>query len=207
MANVSRVRGFVPVRHLNGSPYNGMAAEMLCIGANESTALFIGDVVVYGGTAGAAGLTVSGRDCEGMPSVLHSTLTTTGDGIAGVIVGFVQDQALPLKYNPASTNRIVLVCNDPTVIYEVQEDGVGNNIAATAIGANIGMNSGAGSTVTGLSAYSIDSSVTATTYTYPWRLLGLVKRPDNAFGLSSTDLAKYEVVQNWPAFGSAVGVN
>ncbi len=205
MANVSRIRGFRPVRQLTGAPYNGQGTPMLCIGANESTALFIGDVVVYGGTAGAAGAIVSGMDVEGMASVLHSTATTTGNGVAGVIVGFIQDQTLPKKYNPASTDRVVLVETAWDVVYEVQEDGVGNNLAATAIGANIAMVTGAGSTVTGASAYAIDSSDTATTLTYPLRLLGLVKRPDNALGLASTDLAKFEVVFNNGAAAS-VGV-
>ena len=196
MANVSRVKGFRALRYSSGAPYNGSGIPMLF--ANDSTAVFIGDVVNYGGTAGAAGLVISGMDVEGMPTVIQSTNTTTLDGIAGVVVGILQDTTLPSKYAVASGgNRIVLV--EPLgseVVYEVQEDGVGNNIAATAIGANIGFNSGAGSTVTGMSAYSLDSSVTATTVTYPLRLLGLVKRPDNALGLSTTDLGKFEVVFN-----------
>lgn len=204
MANVSRVRGFIPVRHENGSAYTGQTKEFLCIGANTSTALFIGDVAVSGGTAGAAGTVVSGRNVEGMQSVDHATNTTTADGIVGVIVGFIQDQTLPLKYNPASTDRIVLVEVARDVVYEVQEDGVGNNIAATAMGSNIAIVSGAGSTVTGASAYALDSSQTATTSTYPLRLLGLVARPDNALGLSTTDLGKFEVVFNYGTGGTSV---
>lgn len=206
MANVSRIRGFRPIRHLTGAPYNGQGQAMLCIGANESTALFIGDVVVYGGTAGAAGSVVSGMDVEGMATILHSTVTTTGNGVAGVIVGFAQNATLPTKHNPASTDRVVFVETAWDVVYEVQEDGVGNNIAVTAIGANIAIISGAGSTVTGASAYALDSSDTATTLTYPLRLLGLVKRPDNALGLASTDLGKFEVVFNNGA-ATSVGVN
>ena len=201
MANVSRKRGFVPIRNLNGSPYNAQVMMFLCSASDESTALFVGDVVEFGGTAGAAGKVVSGMDMEGVPTVIHSTKTTTRDAIAGVIVGFIQDQTLPKKYNPASTDRVVLVEVGPDVVYEVQEDGVGNNIAATAIGSNIAQVSGAGSTVTGMSAYALDSSDTATTSTYPWRLLGLVKRPDNALGLASTDLAKFEVVRNFGTGG------
>lgn len=195
MANTSRVKGFVPTRTLGG-PYIGNIREMMVLGSGEATAMFIGDVVSYSGTSGLSGKTISGRNCEGMPGVVHSTNTTSGDGIAGVVVGFIQDQALPTKHNPASTDRIALVEVGRDVVYEVQEDGVANNIAATAVGANIAQISGAGSTVTGLSAYALDSSDTATTSTYPWRLLGLVMRPDNAFGLSTTDLAKFEVVPN-----------
>ena len=196
MANVSRVRGFMPVQKLGGAPYTGSVQEFIIIGANEATAVFIGDVVEYGVAGGAAGLQISGRDVEGIASVVHSNNTTAGDGLAGVVVGFIQDEALPKKYNPVSTNRIVLVETARDVVYEVQEDGVGNNIAAAEIGANIAMVSGAGSTVTGASAYAIDSSDTATTSTYPWRLLGLVKRPDNNYGASTTDLGKFLVVMN-----------
>ncbi len=204
MANVSRVQGFRALRHSSGSPYNGSGIPMLAP-ASMSVAIFMGDVVNFGGTAGAAGTVVSGMDVEGMPTVIQSANTTTSDGVAGVVVGILQDTTLPTKYAAASgPARIVLV--EPVwsgVVYECQEDGVGNNIAATAIGANIGFNSGAGSTVTGLSAYSLDSSVTATTSTYPLKLLGLVKRPDNALGLSTTDLGKFEVI--WNPAASSVG--
>ena len=203
MANTSRIRGFRPIRHLGGSPYNGQGTPFVCIGANEATALFIGDVVVSGGTAGASGVVISGMDTEGMQSVLHATNTNTGDGILGVIVGFAQDTTLPKQFNPASTNRIVFVETGRDVIYEVQENGVGANLAATAMGSNVGMTSGAGSTVTGMSAYAI-TSTTGTASSIPWRLMGLVKRPDNALGLSSTDLAKFEVVLN---MAQGVGVN
>ncbi len=196
MANVSRVRGFIPVRYLNGAPYNGQAQEYLILGADEATAVFIGDLVAWGGNGGAAGSVVSGRDVEGMPSVIHASGTTSRDGLVGVVVGFIQDQTIPLKYNPASTNRIVLVSPLTNLVYEVQEDGIGQNIVRGDMGNNYGYNSGAGSTVTGASAYSLDSSASATTSTFPWRMLGLVKRPDNALGLSSTDLAKFEVTFN-----------
>ncbi len=197
MANVSRIQGFRALRHSSGMPYNGSGIPMLAP-ASMAVAIFIGDVVNFGGTAGAAATSVSGMDTEGMPTVIQSTNTTALDGIAGVVVGILQDTTLPTKYAAASgPARIVLV--EPIgsgVVYEVQEDGIGNNFAATAIGSNCGFNSGAGSTVTGMSAYSVDSSVTATTVTYPLRLVGLVKRPDNALGLASTDLAKFEVVFN-----------
>lgn len=197
MANVSRINGFRALRFSNGAPYNGSGIPMLAP-ASLGAAIFIGDIVNFGGTAGAAGSVVSGMDVEGMPTIIQSTNTTTLDGIAGVVVGVLQDTTLPSKYVVASgAARIVLV--EPVwsgVVYECQEDGIGNNFAATAVGSNCGFNSGAGSTVTGLSAYSLDSSVTATTVTYPFRLLGLVKRPDNALGLASTDLGKFEVVFN-----------
>jgi hypothetical protein len=193
MANVSRIRGFRPIRHLDGSPYNDAAVPYLI---TEATATFIGDIVIDTGTAAAAGVTAGGVDCEGMQIAAHSTLTTTGVGNLGVVVGFVAVDTLPKNYRVASAVQVVLVCTDPSVVYEVQEDGVGNNIAAADLGNNFAFTSGAGSTVTGASAYSLDSSGTSTAATYPLRVLGLVKRPDNTFGLSSTDLAKFEVMFN-----------
>ena len=44
MANVSKIRGFQPVRHLSGSPYNGQA-NIYATAASDSAALFVGDPV------------------------------------------------------------------------------------------------------------------------------------------------------------------
>ncbi len=195
MANVIRKRGFRPVRHLNGSPYNDASVQFYC---TESTATFIGDVVIFSGTSGAAGTVVSGIDVEGMKIVSHATNTTTGTNIAGVVVGFVPVTTLPLNYRAASVAQVVLVCTDPTVVYEVQEDGDTTPLTTAMMGNNIALASGAGSTVTGASAYAIDSTATSTAATYPFKLLGLTKRPDNAFntGGSLVDMAKFDVKLN-----------
>ncbi len=39
-------------------------------------------------------------------------------------------------YRKASTRRIVLVCDDPDAIFQIQEDAVGGSISAANIGAN-----------------------------------------------------------------------
>jgi hypothetical protein len=134
-----------------------------------------------------------------MANIIRTTASATDTAFAGVVVGFIQDQALPVKYAvaTATTNqqRIALVETSPDVIYEIQEDGVGANLAATDIGFNTSLITTAGSTVTGLSGMALDSNgTTATTSTLPLKILGLVRRPDNAFGLSTTDLAKFEVI-------------
>jgi hypothetical protein len=95
MANVSRVRGFRPIRHLDGSPYNDAATPYLM---TEATATFIGDIVIDTGIAAAAGVRAGGVDCEGMTIAAHSTLTTTGVGNLGVVVGFVAIDTLPVNY-------------------------------------------------------------------------------------------------------------
>lgn len=201
MANVIRKRGFRPIRHLDGSAYNDSSMQYYC---TESTATFIGDVVNFSGTSGTAGTVVSGIDVEGMKIVQHSTNTTGGTNIAGVVVGFVPVTTLPGNYRPASTNQVVLVCVNPDVIYEVQEDGDTTPLTSSMMGNNIALVSGVGSTVTGASAYAIDSTATSTAATYPFKLLGLVKRPDNAFntGGSLVDMAKFEVILNVSDYGN-----
>ncbi len=198
MPNINAPKGFVPKRHLDGSPFNGQLTPYL-VPAADSTVIGIGDVVVSGPTAGTAGLVVSGMDCEGMPSVTRATVGTTGQNIVGVVMGFLVDPTnLALKYRPASTNRIALVVTDPTCIYEVQEDAVTTPLAAADIGLNVAFNLTAVNTATGVSAMTITSASKAVTATLPFKLMGLSKRPDNNFntGGASTDQAKFDVMLN-----------
>ena len=44
MANVNRANGFTPVKHLNGSPYNGQV-NVYEVPAGETIPVFIGDLV------------------------------------------------------------------------------------------------------------------------------------------------------------------
>jgi hypothetical protein len=206
MANVNRPQGLVPLRHLDGSPWNGTLQAFL-IPSSDATAVFIGDVVKTAGTSGAAGVVVSGLDCEGMQAVIRVAAGTTGQDIVGVVRGFLPDPTnLSLKYRAASTNRIALVCTDPTVIYELQEDADTTPVAAASVGLNAAFSTTAGSTTTGLSGIELDSSTVATTATLPLKVLGLVKRVDNAFntGGSATDKAKFEVMLNTSLFAPNV---
>lgn len=196
MANVSRINGFRPRRHINGSPWNGQT-KMFYIPASDGTAVFRGDVVVGVGTAGTAGKVVAGQNVEGVAICTVATTGTTGQNIVGVVTDFLVDPTnLSLKYRVASTDRIALVCVDPTVVYECQEDGVSANLAEANILDLVAFTTTAGSTVTGNSAMALDSDNAGTTVTLPFKILGLVKRIDNAFGLASTDLAKFEVMLN-----------
>ena len=204
MANINAPKGFVPIRHMDGSPWNGQT-KMFLIPSSYGTAVFVGDLVKLAGSSGAAGTVVAGMDCEGMPTAIIASAGTTGQDLLGPVVGFLVDPTnLTLKHRAASTNRIALVCVDPTVIYEVQEDAVGSNIAAGDIGSNVPYTTTAGNTTTGVSKMEIDSSAVATTNTLPLKLLGLVKRPDVAFGLASTDHAKFEVMLNTSVYAPNV---
>ena len=202
MANIDAPKGFVPVRHMNGSAWNGQL-QMFLIPSSDGTAVFVGDIVKTAGSSGAAGTVVNGIDVEGMQTVALATAGTTGQDIVGVVRGFLPDFTdLTKKHRAASTARIALVVTDPTVVYEVQEDADTTPIAAASVGLNVAYTTTAGNSTTGVSKMEIDSTTVATTATLPLKVLGLAKRPDNAFntGGAGTDKAKFEVVFNTGLF-------
>lgn len=141
------------------------------IPSSNGTALFQGDVVKL----------VAAMDPTGQVSEI--TQAATGDVLLGVVVGFKPSPALPYtgSYNPASTGRYVLVCDDPEAIYEVQEDGVGNVVTQANIAkmVNIAMVVAAGSTVTGLSGIMADSSVTSNSAAEDLKIVGVRRDPTN----------------------------
>jgi hypothetical protein len=204
MPNFNAPRGFTPVRHKDGSPYNGQH-EIFFIPSSDATAVFVGDVVKHAGTAGTVGVFVNGVDCEGIPAVTRATVGTTGQDIVGVVTGFyVNQSSLITRHRLASTAALVMVSTDPTVVYEVQEDALVTPLAAVDVGLNIAYVLTAGSAVTGQSAMVLDSDTKAVTITLPWKILGLAKRPDNAFntGGAGTDQAKFEVMLNTQIFAT-----
>lgn len=198
MANVNRPTGAIPIRNLDGSPFNG-ATEMFLF--DQSNAVYVGDPVKSGGTAGAAGVFVNGVDCEGMP---NADRAAAGNTLVGIVVGFLPLQTdLSVIHKAAdSTKRIGLVVTAPDVIFEMQEDSVGNDIAVTQVGNNFDMITWAAGTTAGISNVQIDSSDSTGTATAQFRLLRLVKRADNALGT----YAKWEVLINEHEFKTTTGV-
>ena len=183
MANVSRVNGFRPVKSGTGAPYNGQA-NLYFLPAADSTVVMVGDLVQLHGTASPEGYPTVTRMSNGATSVC-----------VGVVVGFLPENIKPGSiaggrtpnldtpvYRVASTDRYVLVADDPGIIMEAQEDAVGGALAITNVGQNVGVDLTAGNTSTGTSGMSVDSSTAATTSTHPLRIAGFVNRPDNEVG-------------------------
>jgi len=173
MANVSRVCGARPVKHLSGSPYNGQQ-NLYYVPASDGTAMFIGDFVKSGGTA----------DANGIPSAIQAA---AGDALRGVITGFLPDTADSLIYRAASTLRYFFVCDDPDAIFEIQEDAVGAPTALVDVGENADITVAAGSTATGTSGMQLDSSDHKTA-TAQLRILGFVQSPTNEPGVANAKL-------------------
>lgn len=195
MPNASLIRGLFPRRYRNGAPFVGPLRKYY-VNAGDSTALYPGDPVVLSGTG----------DAKGVPAVTRATAAT--GPITGVVCGIANDETLPasnnmmqLGYRPASQAGYVLVCDDPTVLYEIEEDGVGGTLAVTSIGLNAALIAGTGNTFTRRSGFLLDSSTAATTATLPLRIIELVQRADNELGAS----AKWLVALNTPTETGAAG--
>lgn len=195
-ANVSRQVGFKPIRHISGSPWNGATRTYLGAAA-DSTATYIGDIVMHNSLSGAAGTFVYGVNCEGMPTATRTTGTTDGQANVGVVVGFSPDPTnLMLRHRAASTNRLMYVCVDPTVVYECQEDADTTPITSAMVGSCFGILTTAGSTVTGMSSMIVDSTSIASTSTLPLKLVAMSTRVDNTLSTGTTDKTKFEFILN-----------
>lgn len=189
MANANRPSGFTPVGYLNGSPWTGKA-RLYSIAANYGTALYIGDPVISSGTA----------DANGVPGI--AIANTTG-AVRGVIVGLSKYEGmvgnpsnLDITYRPASDPAVwyAMVADDPNIIFEVQEESNGTQLAATEIGLNTISKSGAGNGyVSGWMIPSATGATPNTTATLQLRLLGLARKPNNAFGAYAKHLVQFNV--------------
>lgn len=196
MANVDSPFGLRPLRYRNGSPYNGAVVPMY-LASTYATAMFIGDIVVkVAAGSNTAAVTVPGAGTFGVGTLPNVERAAVADAspITGVIVGFAASPtSLENQYNPASTERVAYVCNDPDVVYEVQADGA---IPAASIGLNaIMIRTHAGSTASGLSGTELDTTGTAPSAdaSNPLLILQAVNRDDVDTTLTH---AKVEVIIN-----------
>ncbi|CAB4240694.1 hypothetical protein UFOVP39_55 [uncultured Caudovirales phage] len=203
MASVSRINGFRPVKTITGAPYNGQA-NLYFVPSSDSTVIMVGDAVKLAGDARAA---------TGAPTVTRAGATDTP---VGIVVGIlftgvgdltnippVVDLNTPV-YRRASTDRYLLVSDDPNLIYEVQY--AGTSVAAATITANVGQNgqftTTAGNTTSGASGMQLDSSGLATTATLPLKIVGFPNRPDNIPG---DVYFSYYVKLNSVTYGTGTG--
>lgn len=196
MANIDSPFGLKPVRYRNGAPYTGSVTPMF-IAAGYATALFVGDPVIkVAGGSNTAAVKVPGAGSFAIGTLPSIEKATAGDAnrITGVIVGFSPDPAnLDRKHNPASTQRVALVCADPNVVFEIQANGA---IPAASIGLNaILIYTHSGSTTSGLSGVELDTTGTApsTDASNQLLILSAVNREDNDTTLTH---AKVEVLIN-----------
>jgi len=173
--------GLAPVRYHNGSPYNG-AAHVYFIPSTDGNAYAIGDPVMFAGSA----------DASGRCATVVLATGGTGNSVLGCIIGGgsntyggaigANPTTLETTIIPATKTRgyYVLVADDPNLVFEIQEDSIGNNLAATDVGNNFNLVSGANNGF--ISGWQLDSSTAATTNTLQLKVLGLSPKLNNAIG-------------------------
>lgn len=190
MPNSNAPSGLTPKRYRNGAPFVGPLRRYFHP-ATDSTALYIGDPVIIAGSA----------DTDGTPTCTRATAASAGR-ITGVVVGFEPNATLNAAgYGAASTAFYPLVCDDPAVLYEIQEDSVGGALAATSVGLNADLIAASGNNATKQSGFMLDSSTAAVTATLQLRVVQLEQRADNEIGTN----AKWLVAINLPTETGAAG--
>lgn len=191
MANVDAPFGLRPIRHKSGAPYNG-ACERYVAASGYATDLFVGDPVVITGNSNSAA--VRGYQ-PGTLSEVEKATAGDGNAITGVIVGFepVDGFDSPI-YGPASTQRILLVADDPDLVFLIQDDGAAA-LTADSVGLNaVLIYTHSGNTTTGRSGVELDTNsdppaADASNQLFIQRLYNV---PDNELAVH----AKWEVTIN-----------
>ena len=199
MANTSRINGFRPVKHLNGSAYNGQA-NLYEVPAGEAVPVFVGDLVKLSDAAATSNYPA----CE---AVVGASAQIAAGPILGAVVGIVNTKFDPTGttmssgsialdtpvYRPATTKQFVLVADADDLIFEAEADA---SVALASIGLNVGVGASAHTNplLTGASPMYVYSSVFPdSTSTRPLQIVGLVNRPDNEVGANSKVLVRINV--------------
>lgn len=184
--------GLTPVRYLNGAPWNGqMTAYRLLSG--YATNLFSGDPVT---PAAAVNGTI--------------TIATAGHGAAantilGAFYGveYTNAQGVPVwqKYWAANTvtfgaaDAVVWVVDDPMVIFNVQANA-NPGVTNAQLLRNVDMVAGAGSTVSGLSGWMLDTGTFGTDATRQLKVVRFVPVVDASTNLPSGAFNNVECLIN-----------
>jgi hypothetical protein len=181
---IDKTYGFKPLNRLDGLPYAG-AIRQIPIAPAYATAILNGDTVQ---------VNTSGY-------LIAKTATATGDSV-GVLVGCqyvnsngqtVQGQYYPAALSTSTNMAFGYVVDDPNAIFKVVATVAASTTPTaydrTIVGSNVALVAGAGSTITGDSAYGIDGSSANTTNTLPVRVIDVV--PDTATGLPGVAATTY----------------
>lgn len=189
MANVNAPFGLRPTKTINGASWNDQG-NLYHIPAGDTSAYYIGDVVKSAANA----------DANGVPDVAKALGT---DVLRGVIVGVLPSQPygtslqgatldLANTFVPATKTRdyYVMVCDDPETVFECQGDVTATNQVATNANKNASLTVAVPTAPGQWSNTVVSSSTIATTNTLNMKLMGLVQKPNNAFGAYARWLVK-----------------
>lgn len=208
MANTSQINGFKPVKHLNGSPYNGQA-NLYEVPSTEAVPVFVGDLVKLSDQAATSLY-------PAVEAVVGASAQVNAGPVLGSVVGIVNVKFDPVGgalssgsialdtpvYRPASTKQFVLVADSDDLIFEAEADA---SVAATSIGLNVGIGASAHTNplLNGASPmYVYSTTAPDTTSTRPLQIVGIVNRPDNEIGAHNKVLVRINV-QSYGSVGVA----
>lgn len=204
MASV--LAGFRPVKHQNGSPYNGQVNRYM-IPAGEADVVNVGDLVILSNSAAIVDPVTGGVYPAVERAGTSTTTPVTTAAIVGSVVGFLPDYS-NLNLNNvrlASTYRVALVADSPDIVFAAPQDAVGGVVAAASVGLNANLVPGVTSTTGSVaSGMSVDSSSVTTTNTAPLRIVGVTAAPDNDV-TSTTRPAELLVMINTHQFQANTG--
>lgn len=166
-----------------------------------TNAIYVGDPVIK---------VTASADVNGVNGCNLAT-AGTGNKITGVVVGFLGVGTAQLSsqwspsffglsgtpgpaYKPANAVGVyyVQVVEDPDALYSIQSDDGGGDPAATIVGRNANLASGAGSAYTGWSGWLLDVSTAATTASNQMQVVGVLPEIDNVAGTTQAN-AKFLV--------------
>lgn len=187
MANTNAAFGLRPVKHIDGSKWNGQA-NLYYIAAADTAAYYVGDAVKS--ASGVAGDTLTGAPAVTLAGTRNAALTT--GNLRGVIVGIGSSPStpggsFPQAFNPDNLAQMfipatksqayyVWVVDDPTVVFEAQTD----SLTSAPYNQNAPLFVATAPTAPKVWSDSyVQGSAAATTQALPLKLLGGVWRADN----------------------------
>ena len=184
MANISKINGFKPVKHITGAPYSGQAN----IYAVKSGEKFVaGDPVKLSAGAsqgGVAEVTVATNDAAVL-GVVVGVVPAKMDPVTGKMSAGSISLDTPVSVTGGSTPAFVLVADSPDIIYEVQKTSFTATDVGTAGGFDFAGTQG-GDATTGTSGFYVTDTATGVV-----QVLGLVQRVDNEAGAYAKVLARF----------------
>jgi len=151
---VSAPFGLEAINRFDGMPYAG-ATQQLPIASTYNTAIFNGDIVL-----------VSGGNIKKSAVTTDSTTDKANNATYGVFMGVqyvnTQGQTVQAQYYPgnaAASSAVAYVVMDPAAEFKVAVTFAGNSTVssttAAAVGTNLAVIQGTGSTTTGNSGVSV----------------------------------------------------
>jgi hypothetical protein len=193
MANINRPKGLSPIQSNDGAYSNGI--QLFAIPNDASNSYAVGDIVMAAAGADADGI----QNCIKWTGVVGvSTLpigVIVGIRVADPSVSLVGNSlALEKSYIPVSSGlHYAYVQTDPTTVFEVQGDSTVWAAANMNQNVNLTITANQNTLANGAPFSSTVATAPATTNTLPLQVIGLVQRPDNAFGAFAVLQVRFNV--------------